>query len=220
MTSVNKIMKLPDDSELGITDLFIKKKIERNLKYQIDLNKHKLNLYFPKNMKARALKFKGNMKKNRNDKEADNNTLKMFSKALGSDNRRQKLDINCAGCSEVSDVGLDYLCKKIRKLTALQTLSLDFSRCSRITNAGLLSLKKNLKPLASLKTISFNFSWCRELSSEGLSFLGKGVKKLHSLQSFSFVFSGLWFASQGICIIGQSLKDLVCVQSLNLNFHS
>jgi len=149
---------------------------------QTQLTGPDLKSHFVKKVKANVWKFSG-------EKDTtDDEILKNLTLALKSP-KVQRLEIDCRECENVTDRGLEFLGRALRRMTCLKSISLDFDSCPSLGDKGLKSLSKNLKNLTSLQSLSLNISMFTQITDEGLRSLSKCLKRLPSLKVINLNFS-------------------------------
>jgi len=85
--------------------------------------------------------------------------------------------VSCEG-NAITDRGIQFLSKCIKKLISLQDLSLYLTMAGKITNIGIYEMGKTLKRLIYLQNIRLDFSYNPKITTKELSFFVNVLRNL------------------------------------------
>jgi len=117
-----------------------------------------------------------------------------------------------------SDEGLQRLSKGIKKLHGLRGLDLKFLATKKISDQGLMIFGTTLERLCLLESLCLTFSMTNEITNEGLKSLAKNFKGLQALKRLNLLFNSDQITGFGLQILGQSLKELTCLEDIHFCF--
>jgi len=96
-------------------------------KYMLELNSINLNIQIINKSEADIWKLTGFLREYGREKAANDQILKTLSTMINKSSKNIKeLDLDCKWCEQITDKGLDYICRTLRSLSSLRILSLNF----------------------------------------------------------------------------------------------
>lgn len=128
-----------------------------------------------------------------------NKELQNFSIALKSCFSLINLTSSFPHCRKITNTGLYYLSRSLKRLTLLQKINIYFSYCENVTNQGLQYLGMSLKRLELLQVIALKIDYCNQISDMGMYSLCEVANKLPVLRKISISF----FSCIGITSLGE-----------------
>lgn len=149
------------------------------------------------------------------------------------------------GCDFFNETAMKHLSSALNEKKKLTSLTLNFEENKEITNKGMKELSTCLSQMASLQSYSIYLDKCKGLTHEVVDILNSQIKNLKSLKTLGLSLSGFHLNKKsmqaffkeirnvkvlklrfseitdaGLVIVNSALKELVEVESLELNLHN
>jgi len=143
--------------------------------------------------------------------------IESFSASLAQFTQLRVLDINCSGCSHLTDGCLIFLAP-VLPLT-LRCLKIDFSQIEGITSKGLYTLSSHLESLRSLEELDLCFNECKFITDEGIENLSSALGNLYLMGKLTLEFRKCNLVSDAALIsLGKTVEKMKMLLWARIDF--